>query len=286
MNLVQIFTKYPDHEACIEHLEAVRWGDAPHCPHCGCAHVARKADGQRMGRWNCHGCKSSFNVLSGTIFEKTKVPLQKWFLAIALMVNAKKGLSSYQMGRDLDMNQKTTWRIMQCIRAQMMSKQQNIRLQGIVEADETYVGGKPRSKGTSKRGRGTNKVPVIGVVERGGNVVAQVAEKLTGTEILKFIQSKVELGGTLLMTDEFPSYRRVDELVPRAVIEHNQRWTDGIVHTNTIESFWALIKRAWMGQHHHYKKDWMPLYVAERCWMYNNRRNGNRFRDFVQGIFG
>ncbi len=109
MNLLNIFTRYPDQEACIEHFEGVRWGDDPHCPHCGSTHVARKSEGRKIGRWNCHGCKSSFNVLSGTIFEKTRVPLQKWFMAIGLIVNAKKSLSSCQLARDLDLTQPTAW---------------------------------------------------------------------------------------------------------------------------------------------------------------------------------
>ena len=103
MNITGVFYRFPDQEACIAHLEKVRWGDDPHCPHCGSTSVARKDDQGRVGRWNCHGCKSSFNVLSGTIFEKTRIPLQKWFLGIALIVNARKSLSSCQLARDLDM---------------------------------------------------------------------------------------------------------------------------------------------------------------------------------------
>ena len=134
MNLITIFQRYPDQEACIEHLERVRWGDAPFCPHCGVTNVARKGDGHRVGRWNCHGCKSSFNVLSGTIFEKTKIPLQKWFLGIGLIVSAKKSLSSCQLARDLDLNQKSAWYMMQRVRAEMATKQGEYLLQGIVEA--------------------------------------------------------------------------------------------------------------------------------------------------------
>ena len=144
MNLLNIFTRFPDQEACIEHLENVRWGDSPYCPHCGSFKVSPKADGDRIGRWNCQDCKSSFNVLSGTIFEKTKLPLQKWFMAIGLIINAKKSLSSCQLARDLDLNQKSAWYMQHRIRAQMASRQEALFLQGIVEADETYVGGKPR----------------------------------------------------------------------------------------------------------------------------------------------
>ena len=159
MNLITIFQRYPDQESCIEHLERVRWGDEAHCPHCGSIKVARKADGFRVGRWNCHDCKASFNVLSGTIFEKTKVPLQKWFMAIGLMVNAKKSISSFQLARDLDMNQKSAWYMQQRIRAAMAADQAPM-LQGIVEADETYVGGKPRKRATRARDDDRNPPPL------------------------------------------------------------------------------------------------------------------------------
>ena len=176
MNLITIFSHFPDQEACIEHIEGIRWPVDPCCPHCGSLQVGRKADSDKIGRWNCHGGKSSFNVLSGTIFQKSRVPLQKWFLAIGLMVNAKKSLSSHQMARDLDLRQPTALYMQHRIRAAMAADQAPL-LQGIVEADETYVGGKPRYKlTTNKRGRGTDKTPVIGAVERNGNVAATVAD--------------------------------------------------------------------------------------------------------------
>ena len=130
-------------------MERVRWGDEPSCPQCGSVKAARKIDGRRIGRWNCHDCHASFNVLSGTIFEKTKLPLQKWFMAIGLMVNAKKSISSHQLARDLELNQKSAWFMQQRIRAAMAADQAPM-LQGIVEADETYIGGKPR-KGNKRR---------------------------------------------------------------------------------------------------------------------------------------
>ena len=102
MDLISVFKQFPDHESCIEHLERVRWPHAPACPICGAMNVGRKADGRRVGRWNCHTCHASFNVLSGTIFQKTKIDLQKWFLAISLLINAKKSVSSYELARDLE----------------------------------------------------------------------------------------------------------------------------------------------------------------------------------------
>ena len=136
MNILSLIARFPDQHACITHLEQVRWGDKPACPHCGSLRVARKAENQRIGRWNCHDCKASFNVLSKTIMQKTKIPLVKWFAAIALIVNAKKSLSSCQLARDLEMNQGSAWYIMQRIRA-AMAADQGAFLRGIIEADET-----------------------------------------------------------------------------------------------------------------------------------------------------
>ena len=149
MNLFDILTRFPDQQSCIAHLERIRFGDEPYCPLCGGMDVARKKDRNRVGRWNCHDCKSSFNVLSKTIMQQTQVPLQKWFCAIALIVNAKKSLSSCQLARDLDLTQQTAWYMQQRIRAAMASKQLPL-LKGIIEADETYVGGRPRRRRNRK----------------------------------------------------------------------------------------------------------------------------------------
>ncbi len=194
MDLITVFTRYPDQESCIEFLERARWNGTASCPHCGSEKVARKGDSGRIGRWNCHSCKSSFNVLSGTIFSKSKIPLQKWFVAIALVVNAKKSLSSHQMSRDLDMNQKSAWYMAQRIRAEMATTQAKM-LFGIAEADETYIGGKPRKPSTkdtgqkNPRGRGTRKTAIIGAAERGGKVNASVAGNLTGKGMLDFLKN-------------------------------------------------------------------------------------------------
>ena len=288
MHLFSIFQQFPDQQACISHLEAVRWGEEPACPFCESPRVARKAERDLVGRWNCHACKSSFNVLSGTIFEKTRIPLQKWFLAISLVLNAKKSLSSYQLGRDLDLNQRSAWYMQQRIRAAMT--QGDRLLSGLVEADETYVGGKPRRTNRKedhtphKPGRGTKKTAVIGAVERGGQVMAQVAKDLTGKGIVKFLKSGVDLDDALLLTDEYRGYRAVDSLLPHAVINHQEQYADGWLHTNTIEGFWALIKRAWYGSHHHYSPLYMPLYIAETCWKDNERKNPNAFAPFLRRV--
>ena len=292
MNLIQVFQRFPDHESCIEHLERVRWNDNPYCPLCESPRVARKAENDRIGRWNCHECKSSFNVLSGTIFQKTRVPLQKWFLAISLLLNAKKSLSSHQLARDLDLNQKTAWYLAMRIREAMSGDTE--MLTGIVEADEAYIGGKPRKPNNhgpdddvpkNPRGRGTKKLPIVGAVERGGKVVARPSEKTDTFALTEFITSNVEQDA-LLITDNYPAYNRLGRMMRRAVIDHSVQYVDGWVHTNTIEGFWALLKRAWYGSHHHYSRTWAIAYAVEACYKYNSRHVKDSFSGFLQTAMG
>lgn len=290
MNLIEVMERFPDQESCIEHLERVRWRSTPCCLLCGSLSVRRKKeDGEgRVGRWNCKDCKASFKVTHGTVFHSTKIKLQKWFLAISLVLNAKKGISSYQLQRDLDLNQKTAWYILVRIRAEMLKKTNALLLQGIIEADETYIGGKPRKENKkedrvpAKRGRGTDKTAVIGAVERGGKVVAQVAENLTGRTILNFIRKVVNIKDSKLMTDEYHAYRQFASVMKHEIINHQEQYADGDKHTNTIEGFWSLLKRAWYGSHHHYQILYMPLYVAERCYIYNYRKLETMFWKFLK----
>ena len=174
MNLFDLVERFPSHESCIEHLENVRWGNSPVCPHCESERVARKREGNKIGRWNCYLCKSSFNVLSGTLFQGTKIPLPKWFLAIALIGNnATKSMSSVQLARHLGLNQGSTWSMMQRIQTEMATKKKEGFLQRIIRTDEIYVGGKPcrrtnnngESAPPSKRQRDTKKTPIVNPTE-------------------------------------------------------------------------------------------------------------------------
>ncbi len=293
MSVISIINRFPTQESCIEHLEKVRFGDEPYCPLCGVVgKCKRKQEKNLVGRWNCHSCKSSFNVLSGTVFQGTHVPLQKWFVAIELMLNAKKSLSSPQLARDAGLTQPTALFVQKRIRAEMASKQGKMLLQGIVEADETYVGGKPRKRNKrdgdkpSKRGRGTDKTPVIGAVERDGNVVARVADDLTGKGVLAFVQDHVTPEGSVLITDEYGGYNAVQGSYEHHVINHAREYArEGGIHTNTIEGVWSLLKRAWYGSHHHYSKNYTPLYVAEAVYKYNARKDELPFYTFLDGCF-
>ena len=198
-----------------------------------------------------------------------------------------KGISSYQLQRDLDLNQKTAWFILTRIRAEMADKVKSILLRGIIEADETYVGGKPRKENKevdrkpAPRGRGTSKTPVIGAVARGGEVIAEVAEEIDGHTILKFIKRFVDIEKSELMTDELHAYRQFASVMKHEVINHKEQYVEGDKHTNTIEGFWSLLKRAWYGSHHHYQTAYTPLYVAERCYVYNHRNFETIFWKFI-----
>ncbi|MCY3992088.1 MAG: IS1595 family transposase [Caldilineaceae bacterium] len=285
MDIITVFERFPTQQACIDHLENARWGDSPVCPFCGSDSVARKRENDRVGRWNCHKCHNSYNVLTGTIFKGTRMPLQKWFLAIAILLNAKKSVSSYQLARDLNLNQPTAYRMAMQIRKAMVEDE--VFLYGIVEADETYVGGKPRKSKRNdddppKRGRGTKKQPVLGAVARGGKVVAQPAKRVTGETLKAFLSKFVKADSTLLVTDEYSGYNRMGEWVPHFTINHAVAYAQGLIHTNTIEGFWSLVKRAIIGQHHHYSKEHATAYIVEACYKYNNR-HFDTFDSFLQG---
>ncbi len=279
MNLISVMQRFPDQKSCIDYLEGIRWKGEPRCTTCNSKDVTRKKENGegRVGRWLCDECGASFKVTAGTVFHGTKIPLQKWFLAISLITNAKKSLSSHQLARDLDLNQKTAWYLMTRVRTEMAKKEKNM-LKGIIEADETYIGGKPRKANKkedrvpSKRGRGTDKDAIIGAVERGGKVVAQLAPNLTGRTILEFIRSNVNTKESELITDEFKAYELIGKEMKHSIIHHQEQFVDGDIHTNTIEGFWSLLKRAWYGQHHHYQTAYTPLYVAEGCYKYNYRK--------------
>lgn len=285
MDLITVCQKFPTQEACMEHLESLRWADKTVCPYCGHEHVARQQDGKRVGRWKCYGCKSSFNVLSGTIFQGTKIPLQKWFVATAILLNAKKSVSSHQLARDLNMNQKSAWYMAMRIRDAMVDK--DAFLMGVIEADETYIGGKPRKSDRNdddppKRGRGTKKLPVIAAVARKGKVVAEPSPKVTAKTLKAFLGRHIDADNSVLITDEFPVYRRMGDWVPHFTINHTLTYVEGLIHTQTIEGFFSLVKRAIFGQHHHYTRDHAAAYIIEACFKYNTRHQASPFEAFMR----
>jgi transposase-like protein len=174
MDIVRIYEIFPSEDDCIQHLERVRWHGKPICPYCKSLNVTSMPTQERH---HCNNCNTSLSVTVGTIFHHTHLPLQKWFLAACLILNAKRGVSARQLGRDLHVNKDTAWRIAIKVRDAMTQREQREILTGIVECDETYIGGKPRpGSGPNKRGRGTKRSPVVGMVERNDKIKAEVVK--------------------------------------------------------------------------------------------------------------
>ncbi len=260
MNIIDLFYSFRTQEQAVEHLERVRWGGKPHCClYCGSESVGvHECNDRAMRRWQCRDCHRSFSVTVGTIFHRTHMPLRDWFLVLAMMLNAKKSSSACQIARDLGIRRPTVWSMMHRIRVAMASDlEQGELLYGIVEADETYGGGKPRMGNNrkpvkkAKRGRGTSKTAVIGMVEFGHYLDKEASP---------------------LITDEYKGDKVVGKSFHHAVINHSCHVVDGYTHTNTIEGFWALVKRQWYGTHYHHSNKYMPLYLAEACFKYHLRK--------------
>jgi len=293
MNIVEIMNRWPSQETAINHLERIRWGGHPICPYCKsdkvCVHASKD---KALPRWQCESCHRAFSVTVGTIFHHTHLPLQTWFLALSLMLNAKKNVSNAQLARDLNLPYKTAWSLALRIRTAMLTDPKQKRLfHGIVEMDETYIGGKPRKgngQGKHKRGRGTDKMAVVGIVERNGRARAKVFEKvaLSLKGLSAYYKAHVDSDSAIVMTDEYTAYNGFGKFTQHAAVNHQTAYVVGDTHTNTIEGLWALLKRAWYGQHHHYSEKWANHYISETAYKYNNRNNANAFGELILHMVG
>ncbi len=286
MDIIKIYELFPTEDDCISHLEGVRWNNTPKCPYCKSANATPLP---KERRHHCNNCNTSFSVTVGTIFHHTHLPLQKWFLATTLILNAKKGISARQLSRDLHVTKDTAWRISMKIRDAMREREHRDLLTGIVEVDETYIGGKPRKgTGTHKRGRGTSKTPVVGMVERRGKIKAEVMgkKKLNSKNLKSLIRRNVDITNTTLITDEYKGYIGIKQIMPHKVVDHTVWYVDGDAHTNTIESFWALLKRGIVGQFHKVSLHYLPRYIDEFCYRCNHRFNDDLFSLTIQRGLG
>ena len=282
MNISELSKKYNTQNKCIAHLEKVRWEGKPICPYCNKSeHISKRSENFR---WQCNNCNKSFSVLVDSIFENTNMPLPVWFQMIALMINSKTGVSSKELARDLGITQHTAWFNAMKVRCAMLD--QADLLEGIVEMDEAYIGGKPRKSNVkmpdnfpildtveTKRGRGTRKIPVVGMVSRGkeGKVATKIIEKLTSRNLLAMLKNHISKTGAVLITDDFSSYKKFDEIIEHLTIDHKKEFSKGIINTNTIEGFWSLIKNGIRGSFRAVSKKYLPFYLAEYAYKYNNR---------------
>lgn len=288
-NLVEAIRYFADPDVALKHMIDLRWRGEVHCPYCGSTDVRFLAT-RRI--WECKEKhpKRQFSARVGTIFEDSAIPLDKWFVGIWMVVNCKNGISSYEMGRALGITQKSAWHMNHRIRLALALGSIE-KMTGYVEGDESYIGGKAsnRHKGNPKNAPGTaGKVAVIGAVERGGNAVAAVIERADTATLDGFIHAVVEPGATV-STDEHSGYRHLGRTYDHGVVRHSAgEYVQDKHHTNSIESFWALLKRALKGTYVSVEPFHLARYVDEQVFRFNARKgsDADRFKAAAVRIFG
>jgi len=273
-NMVELLKKFPNEKTCLKHLKAMRWKDGIYCPHCGCRKVFTFSNGIH---YKCADCRKKFTAKVGSIFEDSKIPLQKWFLAIYLISSHKKGISSVQLSKDLGVTQKTAWFILHRLRHASQTKAFNMPLKNIVEVDETYIGGKEKNKHLSKRTKGVEgrsveiKTPVLAIVERKGYLKTTATAHVNQQTIGSFITTNVVLGSSV-MSDEFRAYSAIKWLYKHNVVRHAAgEYVNGDCHTNTVEGFFSLLKRGIVGIYHFVSAKHLNRYLDEFSFRYNSR---------------
>ena len=278
MNLMALMDKFHSEERCREYLEHLRWPNGIACPRCGGTIVSRS---YKRDQFVCDSCNYNFSVTSDTMLHDTHLPLRKWYVATYLMVESKKGISANQMKRTLGVHYRTAWYLCHRIRHAMSQARKDARpLTGIIEADETWVGGKTRRKGRGYKG---NKALVIGVTERGGDVILQVAQDRSRKTLHELVLSSTDPAARAIFTDDWPAYRGLGDADTRhETVNHTmEEYVRGEVHTNTAESVWSLLKRSIMGSFHHVSVKHLDAYLDELEWRFSGRDNPFLFRDTV-----
>ncbi len=280
MNLIDVNKEFATNEQCLAYLEALRWPDGVCCTECGAGRISRitrhsETKNKRTKLYQCLACKAQFSGTSGTLFNDSHLPLNKWFLAIALICNAKKGLSAKQMQRDLGVTYRTAWYLCHRIR-KAMEEGELPKMTGIVEADETYVGGKYDKR--CKRGP-WEKQPVMGIVQRAsaeGEVAKVEAYKIPTPSkaiLVGKIKERVDTDAEVVVTDELAAYDSVIKTHHHETVNHSKlEWVRGNFHTNTVENFWSLFKRGVIGQFHRMSIKHLDRYIAEFTYRHNGRK--------------
>jgi len=300
-SVIELLDYFKDEKTCIAFYEQIRWGGSPVCPHCGSTKTPYRTN--RGFRCSEKLCTKKFSVKVGTIFEQSHIPLRTWFAAIYLETAHKKGISSLQLGRDLNICQKSSWFLLHRIR-EMLREESPVMLTNEVEVDETYIGGVEGNKHANKRSlpryKDTtvgerkkiegydpiryDKIAVLGLVERDGKVVARRISDTKAATIIPIIEKHVKKGSTML-TDEFHVYGQLElKGYFHKSIQHNLKiYVQGETHTNTIENFWSVLKRGLYGIYHYTSKKHLDRYLDEFCARYNTRdlTEAERFEKFL-----
>lgn len=291
MNIIEVQNKYNTQAKCLKLLEKLRWGKTVKCSYCGSDNTSRQKTAKN--RHSCKNCKRSFSVLVNTIFEDTRLSLPKWFVAITMILNSKSGISAKEIQRNIGGSYKTAYYVAMRVRIGMLDDE--TKLSGMIEMDESYFGGKARKRHkstenkadlstvASKRGRGTNKISVAGMVQRKGKVKTKVIEKLTKRNLLYMLKTYAKKENSILVTDGFRSYKELEKYIDRLEINHSKQFSKGIVHVNTIEGFWSYVKNGIRGSFKAVSKKYLPFYLVEYEWKYNHRNyRGNEFEKFLK----
>jgi len=268
-----------DETAAVEFFEFQRWGNTPCCVKCGSVDVYQMKDaktGLRNTRylWRCRDCKDQYTVRIGTVYEESRLPMRHWAYAFWRGATSKKGVSALEIKRHCQISYKSALFLMNRIRYAMSPDPEEPKLKGIVECDETYVGGKPRYKGNNPRGSGTKKTPVFAAVERGGSIRRHVVADITGKTLKAAIRAAVD-PRSHIMTDENAAYRGIgDEYMGgHLTVTHSRKeYSRGIVNTNTAESSFALVKRGIYGVYHNVSKEYLHRYLWQFDFMWNARK--------------
>ena len=266
----EFLSKFDSEDKAREHFEKQRWPDGPFCPHCGLFDKAWRKK-SKPGYFRCGHCLKDFTARINTVLHRSHIPYRKWYMAIYLMMTARKGVSSLQLAKELGITQKSSWFLLHRLREACGNK--DSKLSGIVEIDETYLGGRERNRHASKKrrvGRGVaGKDIVLGMRERGGKTKAIHVKDTEATTLMASITAAVVPGGQI-MTDDHRSYLGLRRFYEHRVVNHSaKQYVDGMAHTNGIESVWAVLKRGFVGTYHHFSTKHLQRYVDEFAFRLN-----------------
>jgi len=286
VDLSTLIEQFGSENKCREYLEALRWPDTIMCPRCKSLKISKIV---KRNQFDCDNCRYQFSVTAGTIFNDSHLPLWKWFLCVYLLCESKEGMSANQLKRVLGISYKTAWYLCHRIRAAM--KEVNPEpLDGIVEIDETFVGGKAHGKGKNWKRYDNNKTPGIGIKQRGGELRFFKAEDVKSGTLAKYIKENISDDVHVIMTDEWPAYPSaivkagLTDTTRLAVNHHDGVYVDGDITTNDIESAFSLLKHGIIGSWHKVSAKHLTAYLNEMTFRFNNRSNPFLFRDTLMKL--